>query len=975
MVKVITPNQIENKLIKKQPRLFYYLKREQKNKKVCVNFLKANIDQNGVLISIPDEWDNLETAIAKPPQYFEEIDLKILRKLFVQNQRDQYGYLYYPLYNAHGFEILHDLLKSGRLVNERKGYQKYTLGEVRDGTLEWKTDNERLSPIINTILACATTIPCEPICYVDDENMQIGPIKIDISARILQSLLNMPPLTPKEAGLVASVFADKIPNIPMPEHRAEISVIDARPIPQLVLDTMPLPKYDRYYLSSDELDYAQLVFKYDDVTIPIDFVGEFVKQGEKVIRIKRQRDIEAKIIKSLPKFFLNKMPSYWKDRFFKNQAGLFYLADQKKWPHFISQVVPMLQQEGWKIEITNNFRHYSLEVESWQAEISETESGWFSLDMGIIVDGERIPLTPLLANLFRRDARWLDLAKISQIRDDEILVFYTDDRKQFTIASERLKPLARTLIDLFDSNFGSEIKFSKFDIQRVEEFLNQDRWQFKGEGAIYELVQKLKVSSSIKPIAAPASFSIKLRDYQQEGLGWLQYLREHDLAGILADDMGLGKTAQALAHILVEKEAGRLTKPALIVLPTSLIFNWRNEAKRFTPTLSVLILHGTARKEQFEHIDSSDIVLTTYPLLWRDHKEISQHEFYYLILDEAQMVKNSQSRAAGVIRQLKAKHRLSITGTPLENNLGELWSQFDFLLPGFLGDKKSFNRIWRTPIEKHGDNLRREVLAKRVKPFILRRAKEDVAKELPKKSTIIRTIELEGSQRDLYETVRSSMDKKIREAIALNGFNKSRIVILDALLKLRQVCCDPRLVKSTSASKVKERAKMTLLMDMVKELIEEGRRILIFSQFAEMLKLIEEELNAATIPYAMLTGKTRNREKQINLFQEGEVSVFLISLKAGGVGLNLTAADTVIHYDPWWNPAVENQATDRAHRLGQDKPVFVYKLIVEGSIEERILALQAKKAQLAAAILSQDSSVEVKFGEDDLQALLAPLSD
>ena len=437
--------------------------------------------------------------------------------------------------------------------------------------------------------------------------------------------------------------------------------------------------------------------------------------------------------------------------------------------------------------------------------------------------------------------------------------------------------------------------------------------------------------------------------------------------------MGLGKTAQTLAHLLLEKQAGRLDRPALIVLPTSLIFNWKNEAARFAPGLAILSLHGPERKSRFAEIAHSDVVLTTYPLLWRDAAELTRQPYHVLILDEAQTVKNARSQGAEVVRKIVARHRLCLTGTPLENHLGELWSQFDFLLPGFLGSNQAFTRYWRTPIEKFGDTQRRDLLARRVRPFILRRKKEEVARELPAKTIIVRKVELVGGQRDLYETVRVAMDEKVREEIANKGFNRSQIVILDALLKLRQVCCDPRLVKARSAQKIKERAKLDLLMTMLPEQVEEGRRILLFSQFTSMLDLIEKELKLAGLDYALLTGDSRDREQQVRRFQAGEVPIFLISLRAGGVGLNLTAADTVIHYDPWWNPAAESQATDRAHRLGQDKPVFVYKLIVAGSIEEKILALQERKSELAERILSADRGVDAKFGRDDIAALFAPL--
>ena len=474
-------------------------------------------------------------------------------------------------------------------------------------------------------------------------------------------------------------------------------------------------------------------------------------------------------------------------------------------------------------------------------------------------------------------------------------------------------------------------------------------------------------------MAAPAGLQASLRPYQSDGLAWLQFLREYELGGILADDMGLGKTVQTLAHILLEKEAGRLTAPALVVAPTSLMANWQAEAARFAPGLRVLLLHGAERARRFDEIGQHDLVLTTYALLPRDEALLRARRFHLLILDEAQYIKNA-AKAAQTAALLPARHRLCLTGTPLENHLGELWSQFHFLMPGLLGDEKSFNTEFRTPIEKHGDASRNAFLVRRVKPFLLRRTKEEVAKELPPKTEIVREVELAGAQRDLYETVRLAMDEKVREAIASKGLARSQIVILDALLKLRQVCCDPRLVKLAGHdTRGAPSAKLDELMEMLAELLDEGRKILVFSQFTSMLALIEAELQQRAIAYALLTGDTKDRAGQVAAFQQGEVPLFLISLKAGGVGLNLTAADTVIHYDPWWNPAVENQATDRAHRIGQDKPVFVYKLIAKGTLEEKIQELQRKKAELADAVLAGGAAQDLALTQADLQAILAPL--
>jgi SNF2 family DNA or RNA helicase len=391
--------------------------------------------------------------------------------------------------------------------------------------------------------------------------------------------------------------------------------------------------------------------------------------------------------------------------------------------------------------------------------------------------------------------------------------------------------------------------------------------------------------------------------------------------------------------------------------------------------LRVLTLQGAERERDFGRIAAHDLVFTTYPLLWRDAQTLRAQPWHLLVLDEAQMVKNAASRAARALRELNARHRLCVTGTPLENHLGELWAQFDFLMPGFLGDARSFGRIWRKPIEVNGETLRAQLLAQRVRPFILRRRKQDVATELPPKTESIRRVALRGQQRALYESVRVAADAQVRRVLERQSFAGAQIAVLDALLKLRQVCCDPRLVKGPKTPATMERAKMELLQGMLPELVAEGRRVLVFSQFTEMIGLVQQELTALALPFLTLTGDTAvaARGAVVREFQAGAVPILLLSLKAGGVGLNLTAADTVIHLDPWWNPAVERQATDRAHRIGQKLPVVVYKLVVEGSIEERMLALQARKSALADGVLGHDAAAAQKFSAEDLQGLLAPL--
>jgi SNF2 family DNA or RNA helicase len=470
--------------------------------------------------------------------------------------------------------------------------------------------------------------------------------------------------------------------------------------------------------------------------------------------------------------------------------------------------------------------------------------------------------------------------------------------------------------------------------------------------------------------------------------------------------MGLGKTVQTIAHIALEVESGRLSKPVLIVAPVSALGNWKQELTRFAPELSVHTWHGAQRRKSLSRLNGIQVIITAYPLLLIDSEILLARDFGLVILDEAQMIKNPASKVSQMARALRADGRLCLSGTPVENHLGELWSLFDFLQPGLLGDERHFQRQYRTPIERNGDRTRAEALSARLAPFLLRRTKDLVAKELPPKVEIIESITLDEKQRDFYDGVRLAMHQRIQEVVRQQGLARSQITILDALLKLRQVCCDPRLVRMNGAgadgspaaadrpatadrpaaagspaalpttavlaNAVPPSAKLEWLSTVLPELVAEGRRILLFSQFTSMLRLIESVVTELAIPYCLLTGETQDRTAVVQRFQSGEVPLFLISLKAGGTALNLTAADTVIHYDPWWNPAVEAQATDRAHRIGQTKSVFVYKLIAQDTVEERMLQLQADKRVLADRLYTQKSASPTALGAEDLEMLFAP---
>ncbi len=923
-----------------------------------------------------DEWWSIDRALLKPPLFVTDDDISIFELLWAERAHDTSlrAFSFGPKY---GGELLRRLALTGRLSTSTD-FSPLLLGEPRSASVSWQTDiSGRQRPCYQTDSAASLVIPLPKPWYIDLDEDRVGPLNLQGNPELIHS----PAFSLRESTQLAEALTGLSTDSPLSAELAGLRRIDTSPVAILRLKTLNTQgnRSWRDYLASYDFgcfDVALPFFRYQDAETRPHVFREFytLPEGE-LVRIVRRKEQEAALMARLHDSGLHKIPGYALHTFGSPPDGAYGLSMGSSWLKFMQEGLPVLRHAGWEIEFDGDFRHHALDVDVWDAELveSEPDSGWFNLDMGIVVEGQRLPLAPLLASLFRRDSRWLDSTMLHRIADDEMIELLSPSNQRIRAPAARLKPLAATLMDLFDGYSGGNLRLSRYDASRLIELNDPRRWQFRGQSDILALAEKLTKAQGIAHIAAPAGLGLELRDYQKEGLAWLQFLREHKLSGILADDMGLGKTAQALAHLLLEKEAGRLDRPALIVLPTSLIFNWKNEAARFAPALSILSLHGAERKSKFSDIPQFDVVLTTYPLLWRDAKELTRHSYHLLILDEAQTVKNARSQGAEAVRKIDARHRLCLTGTPLENHLGELWSQFDFLLPGFLGASNTFTKYWRTPIEKQGDVERRNLLAQRIRPFILRRKKEEVARELPPKTIIVRKVELAGSQRDLYETVRAAMDSIVRDEVAKKGFGRSQIVILDALLKLRQVCCDPRLVKAVSAQRVKERAKLDLLMTMLPEQVDEGRRILLFSQFTSMLSLIETELKQAGLDYVILTGDTVDRETPVRRFQAGEVPIFLISLKAGGVGLNLTAADTVIHYDPWWNPAVENQATDRAHRLGQDKPVFVYKLIIAGSIEEKILALQERKAELAAGILSEDPGIDLKFGEDDIAALLAPL--
>ena len=481
--------------------------------------------------------------------------------------------------------------------------------------------------------------------------------------------------------------------------------------------------------------------------------------------------------------------------------------------------------------------------------------------------------------------------------------------------------------------------------------------------------ERLRNFAGIKPQKLPKHFNGELRPYQKAGFDWLYFLREYNFGGCLADDMGTGKTILTLAYLQSLKERGLAQKASLLVVPRSLVFNWEREAARFTPRLRLLNHATPARAEDISDFNDYDLVLTTYGLLRRDVEMLMHYEFNYLILDEAQAIKNPLAETAKAVRLLRGSRRLTLTGTPVENNTLELWSQFAFLNPGLLGSAEYFREEFATPIERKGDEAAAQFLRKMVYPFILRRTKDQVAKDLPPRTERQMVCDMEPAQRKLYDERRDYYRALLLKLIEDEGINNARFRVLEGLLRLRQICNHPRLAMKTYRG---GSAKFELLLETLETLRAEGHKALVFSQFVGMLKLLETELKKRRVPFAYLDGQTRDRQERVDTFQNDQtIPFFLISLKAGGVGLNLTAADYVIHIDPWWNPAVEMQATDRTHRIGQDKPIFIYKLIVRDSVEEKILELQERKRRLVTQLIATERGFFKSLTADDVAALFS----
>jgi superfamily II DNA or RNA helicase len=629
--------------------------------------------------------------------------------------------------------------------------------------------------------------------------------------------------------------------------------------------------------------------------------------------------------------------------------GFYHLHGQNPVLNFFARDFPRLEKE-WKVTLEERLERSAEKLERVQPRFQITASGeqWFDLRVSYDTPGGE-PLAP-------SEIQRLLLSGQSHTR--------LKNGKFALLDTGAVEELQEVLVDCAPRQHAAGYRLDNVQAGFLQATLReQGGWKMQAPAGWMRGEIKLQPP----PLG---DLEAVLRPYQKEGAGWLHFLRSHGFGGILADEMGLGKTVQVLAHLRALKQSGGgPAGPSLVVCPSSLVFNWEAEARKFTPGLRVLALHGAERRGLFAEIPSHDLVITSYALLRRDAAHYRGLEFDTAVLDEAQHIKNRQTQNAQAVKAVRARHKLVLTGTPMENSVLDLWSIFDFLMPGYLGAAEDFRQRYEIPIMRDRDAGAQARLARRLRPFVLRRRKREVAADLPEKIEQVSFCELNPEQRAVYQQVLEAGRREVLDSVNTRGLAGSRMVVLTALLRLRQICCDLRLLKTSGAAAVS--GKVELFHELLEEALDGGHRALVFSQFTSMLSLLKEELSARDIRFCYLDGSTTDRARVVNQFQrDAGVPVFLISLKAGGVGLNLTGADTVIHFDPWWNPAVEAQATDRAHRLGQKKVVTSYKLIARGTVEEKILNLQTRKRALTQGLLGGEETLAEAANWEDIRELL-----
>ncbi len=684
---------------------------------------------------------------------------------------------------------------------------------------------------------------------------------------------------------------------------------------------------------------ARLVVRYGDVELPLTYAGATTHVTTDGRLLRRDVGAEAAAIDEVLRAGLS-------------HGGGAFLARGDRAVEFWTRGVSSLP-DGWQLYGPKPREVVRVRSLAPRVSVTQTSNGWFNLEVE-----------------FAESDQSVDLAQIRPLLVSGRRYVKLSDGSVGELPREFGEQVRKLLDESGAEPEGSRLALAPFEAGEVERLVDLVP-EARVAPETRRFLAALRDFRGIEEVELPRGLQAELRPYQRRGFDWLVFLHRAGLSGVLADDMGLGKTLQTLALLLwARQEEG--PAPSLVVAPTSVLPTWKREAERFVPELKVAIYEGAGRDKQ--RFADADLVLTSYALLRRDAELLRKTKFRYLILDEAQHVKNPASLGARAARSLQSERRLALTGTPMENRLSDLWSLFHFLMPHFLGTETQFRTRYARPIEVDGNSGARDRLKRRVRPFILRRLKDEVARDLPPRTDAVLPVELTAGQQALYREMLLTARDRVTSIIDKLGFRKARISILAELLRLRQICNDPRLLKLPPGTRLPPSAKLEAFAELVRDLIGEGHRALVFSQFTEQLGYLVQWAEEEGVPYEYLDGSTKDRQERIDRFNAKDgPPLFFISLKAGGTGLNLTGADYVIHFDPWWNPAVEQQAIDRVHRIGQTKPVFSYKLITTGTVEQKIVAMQERKRCLAEGVLSSDDEMGKVLTEKEIAELFADL--
>ena len=850
------------------------------------------------------------------------------------------------------------LIATGLLTMEPIAGGPVTMGPTGTGSLSWieSDDGWRLTLLVAGVPAKSDLIEMDSLWWISPSTRQVGQVTLPFDMDFLDHIEEMPYLPLEVLSAVTVQLRQLYVDVPEPP------AAPALPIPVPVLrawrGTLTANEWSNRKV---EHDLALISFRYGAIELPAN--GQVIEDNGKQ-RIVRNVAVESARLEELVRAGLTCLDGLkqWKPTSTRYPASSVFLVVEQG--AISPPALAMLRATGWDISGRSATDVEVVDLGPLAAEVKE-DGGWFDLALGTDIGGVRVDLVPLLTPLLRGGpVAWKSLPTVN----DAILVPH-GDKRLLRVPLTLLQSLHDHLLALFTRERGATWRLNAWDAGVLAAL---DGFGITILGAERLRAIAAAVSNPLQAAPTPPGMQAELRPYQSEGLAWLQRLRSVDLGGILADDMGLGKTVQVIAHFAAEHAAERLDRPCLVVCPASMVGTWQRELARFTPDLKTIVLHGN--KRDTAGLGAGMIGITTYGVLHRDIAQLEKIPLHIAVCDEAQVVKNAGTKAAQALRKLDARQRLCLTGTPLENHLGELHAQVTWAAPGLFGSRAAFDETFVKPIEA-GEPGRADALRRRMKLVLLRRTKNQVATDLPPRSESVVMVEMSARQRAFYEAIRLSMDKRIRDVIKEKGINRSGIEVIEALLRLRQVACDPALLKTPEAIACGESAKLDALAEMLPTMIEDGRRILIFSQFTSFLDRIEEVvLKPAQMTWLRLDGQTSNRQDLVDRFQAHEAPLFLLSLKAGGTGLTLTAADTVILADPWWNPAVEAQAADRAHRIGQTQPVLIYRLVCAGTIEEKVLALQARKRALADALYDETGQSLGSLTAEDLAALLAPMT-